>query len=94
MSLASGDPTVGPSSGICQSGGTGPDSPSYRMICPMVSRSSRLAIEIASNASGSSTSSADSRLATKPGVLTSRTTSNQASQSSRVASTTREMTSS
>ena len=49
------------------------------------------AIAIASSASGSSTSSADSTLATNPGVLTSRTTSNQASHSSNDASTTRQM---
>ena len=57
ISLASGVPTVGPNSGICHSGGTRPVRPSYRMIWPIVSRSSRLAIAIASTASGSSTTS-------------------------------------
>src|ERR1022692_1520024 len=59
------------------------------MIWPIVIRSSRLANKTASSASGSSTSSADSRLVGKPAVCASSMTSNHASQTSSVASTAR-----
>ena len=78
-------------SGIFHSGGTRPGRPARRPTVLMFSRMRRRAPITASAASGSSTHSAISTLTRKSLVRRSRVTSNQASQHSRVASTTRQM---
>ena len=54
-------------SGIRHSGGTGPPAPAICIIVAMVTRTSRLALLNSRNASGSSTTRAETRLVVKPG---------------------------
>ena len=53
-------------SGIRHSGGTGPATPLSCIMVWMVTRTSRLALVNSSKASGSSTTSAETRLVVKP----------------------------
>jgi hypothetical protein len=71
-------------SGIRHSGGTGPATPLSCIIVWMVTRTSRRALVNSSRASGSSTTTAVSRLMMNPWEPQDRARSNQASQTSNV----------